>query len=92
VVTRLGAQLPFGQARDNLQADYPVRLAKQTITDIAEAAGEYLNAVEDAERRQIQEREQPLPESTLQPEQACVFADGIERRRVNSLSGARCMN
>lgn len=76
VVTRLGAQLPFGQARDNLQADYPVRLAKQTITDIAEAAGQYLNAVEDAERCQIQEREQPLPESTLQPDQACVFADG----------------
>jgi hypothetical protein len=76
VIARLCAQLPFGQARNNLKADYPVTLAKQTMTDIAEAAGQYINAVEDAERRQIQEREQPLPESPLTPDRACVFADG----------------
>lgn len=76
VVSRLCAQLPFGQARDNLKADYPVTLAKQTMTDIAEAAGQIINEVEDAERRQIVEREQPLPESTRTPDQACVFADG----------------
>src|SRR5262249_4256046 len=76
VVSRLCAQLPFGQARANLQADYPVRLAKQTMTDITEDAGQKINAAEDAERRRIQEREVPLPESELKPDKACVFADG----------------
>jgi hypothetical protein len=76
VIARLCAQMPFGQARNNLKADYPVTLAKQTMTDIAEAAGQYLNTVEDAKRRPIQQQEQPLPESTLTPDQACVFADG----------------
>lgn len=76
VVSRLCAQLPFGQARGNLQADYPVRLAKQTMTDIAEDAGQKITAAEDAERRKIQNREAPLPESDLQPDKACVFADG----------------
>jgi len=76
VVSRLGAQLPFGQARQNLLADYPVQLAKQTITDIVEAAGQAINAADDAERQQIEERHRPLPESTLIPDQACVFADG----------------
>lgn len=76
VVSRLCAQLPFGQARGNLQADYPVRLAKQTMTDIAEDAGRKVNEAEDAERRKIQAREAPLPDSVLKPEKACVFADG----------------
>lgn len=76
VVSRLCAQLPFGQARANLKADYPVTLAKQTMTDIAEAAGQRITATEDQERRQIMARNQPLPESPLTPDQACVFADG----------------
>lgn len=76
VVSRLCAQLPFGQARGNLQADYPVRLAKQTMTDIAEDAGQKVNEAEDAERRKIQTLEAPLPESELKPDKACVFADG----------------
>jgi hypothetical protein len=76
VVSRLCAQLPFGQARDNLRADYPVQLAKQTMTDIAEAAGQSVNETEDSERHQIMDRQQPLPESALTPDKACVFADG----------------
>jgi len=76
VVSRLCAQLPFGQARQNLTADYPVKLAKQTMTDIAEAAGQQINATEDAQRQQIMAQEQALPESTRTPAVACVFADG----------------
>lgn len=76
VISRLCAQLPFGQARQNLTADYPVKLAKQTMTDIAEAAGQMINATEDAQRQQIMAQEQPLPESVLTPAVACVFADG----------------
>lgn len=76
VVGRLTAQLPFAQARQNLTADYPVRLAKQTMTDIAEDAGQQINAAEDAQRRQIEERQAPLPDSALTPDKACVFADG----------------
>jgi hypothetical protein len=76
VVSRLCAQLPFGQARDNLRADYPVQLAKQTMTDIAEAAGQKINEAEDEERQKIQERQQSLPDSALVPDKACVFADG----------------
>jgi len=76
VVSRLCAQLPFGQARNNLTADYPVKLAKQTMTDIAEAAGEKINETEDRQRQQIMAQEQPLPESALAPDTACVFADG----------------
>jgi hypothetical protein len=76
VVSRLCAQLPFGQARQNLTADYPVKLAKQTMTDIAEGAGQQIHAVEDAQRQRIMAQEQPLPESTLTPAVACVFADG----------------
>ncbi|MFY9588131.1 MAG: ISKra4 family transposase [Actinomycetota bacterium] len=76
VVSRLCAQLSFGQARDNLRADYPVRLAKQTMTDIAEVAGQRVNEQEDDERQRIMDRQQPLPESNLTPDKACVFADG----------------
>jgi hypothetical protein len=78
VVSRLGAQVPFEQARDNLVADYGVPLAKQTITDITEAAGGHVLQQEDAERQQIMAREQPLPESPLRPDKACVFADGTK--------------
>jgi hypothetical protein len=76
VVGRLSAQLPFGQARHNLLADYPVQLAKQTLADIAEAAGQKIKEVEDQQRQQVMAQEQPLPESTLKPDTACVFADG----------------
>jgi hypothetical protein len=76
VISRLGAQLPFGQARHNLTADYPVKLAKQTLTDIAEAAGQKINSAEDHQRQQIMAQEQALPESELKPALACVFADG----------------
>jgi hypothetical protein len=76
VVSRLTAQLPFAQARKNLIADYPVMLAKQTMTDIAEDAGQQINAAEDAERERIQTRQAALPENAATPDKACVFADG----------------
>jgi hypothetical protein len=76
VISRLTAQLPFAQARQNLVADYPVKLAKQTMTDIVEEAGQQVNTAEDVERRQIEERQAPLPQSDLLPDKACVFADG----------------
>src|SRR5208282_5054095 len=49
---------------------------KQTLTDIAEAAGQKINASEDAQRQQIMAQEQALPESDLRPAIACVFAVG----------------
>src|SRR5262249_38614655 len=72
----LGAQLPFAQARDNLAADYGVRLAQQTVTDITEAAGAEVLQAEDEQRHRIAGRQEPLPQSPLQPDKACLFADG----------------
>jgi hypothetical protein len=76
VVGRLAAQLPFEQARDNVEADYAVHLAKQTVADLAEAAGSAVLQAEDERRHRIAGRQDPLPESPLQPEQVCLFADG----------------
>lgn len=78
VASRLGAQGPFEQGRDNLLADYGVHLAKQTIADLTEAAGGFVLRQEDEARQQIAARERPLPESPLNPEIACVFADGTK--------------
>jgi hypothetical protein len=73
----LAAQIPsFAEAGDTLAADYRVHLATETIRTIAEAAGATLLAQEDAQRRRIMERQQPLPESEKTPEKAYVFADG----------------
>jgi hypothetical protein len=76
VVGRQAALLPFEQARDNVEADYGVHLAKQTVADVAEAAGAEVLRHEDAQRDRVAGRQEPLPDSPLQPEQACVFADG----------------
>jgi hypothetical protein len=76
VVGRHAALLPFEQARDNVEADYGVHLAKQTVADVAEAAGAEVLRGEDEQRHRVAGRQEPLPESTLAPEQACVFADG----------------
>lgn len=77
VCSRLAAQIPsFDDAGDSLQEDYGVHLAKETIRGIAEAAGTTVLRQEDAQRRRIMERQEPLPESAKQPEKACVFADG----------------
>src|SRR6516162_356374 len=61
VISRLGAQLPFGQARDNLAADYGVRLAQQTVTDVTEAAGAEVLRAEDERRHRVAGRQEPLP-------------------------------
>lgn len=76
VVSRHAALLPFEQARDNLAVDYGVHLAKQTVTEVAEAAGAEVLRHEDEQRHRVAGRQEPLPDSPLQPEQACLFADG----------------
>lgn len=81
VVGRLGAQLPFDQAKQNLLDDYHVRLSKQRIEQVCEEAGQRLLAEEDARREQIYAlppAEQPaaLPTSEISPEIAYVSADG----------------
>jgi hypothetical protein len=77
VASRMAAQLSsFEEARDALQEDYHVHLAKETVRDVAEDAGQHVLRQEDELRRRIQEREAPLPESTQTPAKACVFADG----------------
>lgn len=77
VCSRLAAQIPsFDDAGDSLAEDYPVHLAKETLRSIAEAAGTILLEQEDAQRRRVMARQEPLPESAQQPAKACVFADG----------------
>jgi hypothetical protein len=77
VVGRLAALLgSFEQARDALAEDYGVRLAKQTVAEVAEAAGGEALRHEDERRHQVAGRQAPLPDSPLAPDTACVFADG----------------
>jgi hypothetical protein len=77
VASRLAAQLgSFEEARDALEEDYGVHLAKETIRAVAEAAGQRILQQEDDLRQRIQERQAPLPESGQIPAKACVFADG----------------
>lgn len=77
VIGRLAAQSgSFAEARDTLEEDYGVHLAKETVRQVAEAAGQRLLEQEDEQRRRIMEREADLPESAEEPEKACVFADG----------------
>jgi Uncharacterised protein family (UPF0236) len=77
VVSRQAALLgSFEQARDALAEDYGVRLAKQTVAEVAVAAGGEVLRQEDERRHQIAGRAEPLPDSPLQPDVACVFADG----------------
>jgi hypothetical protein len=77
VVGRQAATLgSFEQARDALAEDYGVRLAKQTVAEVAEAAGGEALRRQDGHRHKVAGREAPLPDSPLAPETACVFADG----------------
>lgn len=77
VCSRLAAQIPsFEEAGDNLAEDYRVHLAKETLREVAEAAGSRVLVQEDAQRQRIKDRQEPLPESTKTPEKAYVFADG----------------
>ena len=73
---RHAAQVPFEQARDNVAADYGVRLAKQTVAEVAEAAGAQVLRAEDEQRHRVAGRQEPLPESPLAPDRACLFAGG----------------
>jgi hypothetical protein len=77
VASRMAAQLgSFEEACDTLEEDYHVHLAKETIRDVAERAGQHVLQQEDERRLRIQQRQTPLPESSQNPAKACVFADG----------------
>lgn len=66
----------FEEARDTLEDDYRVHLAKETIREVTVTSGKHLLKQEDDLRKRIQERQAPLPESEQTPAKACVFADG----------------
>ncbi len=81
VLGRLGAQLSFAQASQNLEWDYGVHVAKQTVQIVCEEAGLAQVDREDQQRREsmaLPPREQlaQLPDSVLVPEKAYVYADG----------------
>jgi hypothetical protein len=77
IISRLAAQIPsLEEAGKNFEEDYDVHLAKETVRQIAEAAGKTILEQEDEQRRRVMEREAPLPESDKTPEKACLFADG----------------
>ena len=81
IISRLGAQLPFEQAQQNLYEDYRVRVCKQTVQQVCEAAGGMLVEQEDAAREMllklpVEKRPAALPTSEIRPEMACILADG----------------
>lgn len=77
VVSRLAAQIPsLDEAGQNFEEDYGVHLAKETVRQIAEAAGKTILEQEDEQRQRVMNREVPLPETDKTPEKAYVFADG----------------
>lgn len=81
VVGRLGAQLPFEQAQQNLREDYGVRLSKQTIEQVCERAGNAVLSEEDRQRENLSRRAPAarvaaMPDSEFSPEKAYVLADG----------------
>jgi hypothetical protein len=78
---RLGAQLPFEQARQSVLADYRVRVSKALLQTVCEEAGVALLEEEDAERERVRslppaEQWKELPDSEIVPEKAYVFGDG----------------
>ena len=81
VIGRLGAQLPFEQARQNLETDYGVHVSKHLVEQVCEGAGCAVIEREDAERCRLQqlprvELFRELPDSPYSPEKACIYADG----------------
>jgi hypothetical protein len=84
VLSRMAADIAsFEGARDCLEEDYRVHLAKETVRRIAEEAGSDVLGQEDRIRAAVMERTQPLPEPSSDvppaartPDTAYVFADG----------------
>lgn len=81
IIARLGAQLTFGEALQNLEADYGVRLCKQTVQLVCEEAGLSILDEEDQERQRLQslppaEQLAALPDSPISPAKTYVHADG----------------
>jgi len=82
VISRMGAQGPFEQARRNLRADYGAKLCKQTVERVVEDAGAKVLEAEDALRDAVAGRAVPLPQTAradIEPEAVdtvVVSADG----------------
>ena len=77
IVSRLAAQIAsLEQAAQNFEEDYSVHLAKETIRQIAEAAGATLLEQDDQQRQRLMDPAVPLPQTDKTPEKAYVFADG----------------
>jgi len=77
VVSRLAAQVPsLEEAAKTFEEDYGVHLAKETVRQVAEAAGTAVLEQEDEQRRRVMGRQAPLPETDKAPEKVYVFADG----------------
>jgi hypothetical protein len=77
VISRMAAQLgSFEEARDTLREDYEVALAKETVREIAEAAGQRVIQQEDEQRQRIKELQEPIADCAQKPDKICVFADG----------------
>ena len=92
VCSRQAAQLgSFEEARDILEEDYGVHLAKETVRKVAEAAGQKVLEQEDALRQRIMERQAPLPGTEQKPDKACVFADGTTVHTEGSWREIRVM-
>jgi hypothetical protein len=83
VVCRMGADRPFGRAAEDLLEDYKVRLCKQTIENVTEAAGKSICRVEDQHREAVrncppEKRPSALPVPTDAPgEIAMACCDGV---------------
>ncbi len=81
VISRMGSQLPFDTARQNLKEDYSVGVCKRTAQRVCEEAGCAMLALEDTQRTQLQSlppqvQLESLPDSELTPENTYVYADG----------------
>jgi hypothetical protein len=86
VVSRLAALIPsIDEAGKNFEEDYNVHFAKETVRQIAEAAGKAILAQEDEQRRRVMKLQVPLPESEKTPGKGLCFRgwhDGAQRRRL----------
>jgi hypothetical protein len=77
VASRMASQLgSFEEARDTLEEDYGVHLAKETVREIAEAAGARVLQQDDEQRQRLKDPHTSLPDSEQRPAKACIFADG----------------
>jgi hypothetical protein len=75
LTARLGALLPFDEARDMLAEHFGVRLSKQSIELVTVEAGQRLLELDVARPQAIEHDKAPSGGETLMPALVCVFAD-----------------